>query len=165
MEVNISKILWIWTSWSIHFPSFSNLVIGTDYNTIKWRAQRYSQSCRLSWVGRDPNIIKSNSCLHMGSPKNQALFLRSLTKFFLNPVRLRTRTTSMRPSVSFDSQKEDLYLCDISCALLPVLSLQNLPTGLLSGMAWDNSSHLGESTNCSHSLEQFFSPRQTLSAA
>lgn len=47
------------------------------------------------------------------------------------------------------SQKEELYLCGISPGLFPVIFLQNLPTGLLSGLALDNSTNLVEDIMCS----------------
>lgn len=42
------------------------------------------------------------------------------------------------------SQKEELHLCGISPHLFPVIFLQKLPMGLLSGLALDNSADLAE---------------------
>lgn len=42
------------------------------------------------------------------------------------------------------SQKEELHLSGISPHLFPVIFLQKLPMGLLSGLALDNSADLAE---------------------
>ena len=51
-----------------------------------------AENHRISWVGK---IIYSSFWLHMGSPKIQTIFLRALSKCFLNSSRMSAMTTAL----------------------------------------------------------------------
>lgn len=65
-----------------------------------------SQNDRIhtpSWKG-PVKVMESNSRFHTGQPKNLIIFLRALSKCFLNTDRFRTMTTSLIRINNFDNR-------------------------------------------------------------